>query len=76
MTDPRQDAQQPILLKERTVAEILNLSVRTLQKWRCTGEGPPFVRISSRAVRYHREDIEAWVRDHMRSSTSDDGYAS
>lgn len=61
------------LLAEKEVAKKLGFSPRTLQKWRRTGSGPVFMRISPRCVRYREEDLEAWVKERRRRSTSDDG---
>jgi len=41
-------------------ADLLSLSVRTLQAWRTRAFGPAFVR-AGRAVRYRRRDLFAWV---------------
>jgi len=59
-------------LTEQHVAELTELSVRTLQKWRLTGEGPVFVKLG-RAVRYREEDIDAFLEACARRSTSDLG---
>lgn len=48
------------LLTEAQTAQVLSLSIRTLQSWRGRGSGPHFVR-AGRAVRYRRSDIEHWV---------------
>ena len=48
------------LLAELHAAELLGVSSRTLQAWRCRNEGPPFVRMG-RAVRYRRQDLLTWV---------------
>jgi hypothetical protein len=48
------------LLSENQAADLLFLSVRTLQAWRCQGSGPAFVR-TGRAIRYRRGDLVAWV---------------
>jgi hypothetical protein len=48
------------LLTEVAAAKHLTLSVRTLQAWRCRGEGPPFVR-AGRAIRYCLADLQAWI---------------
>jgi predicted DNA-binding transcriptional regulator AlpA len=48
------------LLTEVQAAEILNLSVRTLQAWRLRGAGPSFVR-AGRAIRYRHRDLLAWM---------------
>jgi len=48
------------LLREQDAAELLNLSVRTLQSWRIRMAGPPFIQVG-RAVRYRRRDLIAWI---------------
>jgi hypothetical protein len=48
------------LLREQDAADLLNLSVRTLQSWRTRMAGPPFVQVG-RAVRYRRRDLIAWI---------------
>jgi hypothetical protein len=48
------------LLNEVQAADLLNLSVRTLQAWRITGAGPRFVR-AGRAIRYRRSALVAWI---------------
>lgn len=55
---------------EKAAAEFLSLSVRTLQKWRYEGGGPPFVRISRRAIRYSREELKAWMDARTLESTA------
>jgi hypothetical protein len=49
-----------ILLREQDAADLLCLSVRTLQSWRIRLAGPPFVQVG-RAVRYRRRDLIAWI---------------
>ncbi len=48
-------------LDEDAVADLLSVSVRTIQRWRGTGEGPPFVRAGARRVIYSRAAIEQWA---------------
>ncbi|WP_456658713.1 helix-turn-helix transcriptional regulator [Bradyrhizobium sp. JR3.5] len=48
------------LLREQDAADLLCLSVRTLQSWRMRLAGPPFVQVG-RAVRYRRRDLIAWI---------------
>ena len=61
----------PLLLTEDEAGRYLGFSGRTLQKWRWTGRGPSFVRISPRCVRYRRRDLDAWVEEQLRTSTTD-----
>lgn len=63
------------LLSERDAATILGLTPRTLQAWRARGDGPAFVRISSRCVRYQPSALEEWIQDRVRRSTADTGNA-
>jgi hypothetical protein len=48
------------LLTEVQAADLLSLSVRTLQAWRTREFGPAFVR-AGRAIRYRRRDLFAWM---------------
>jgi predicted DNA-binding transcriptional regulator AlpA len=48
------------LLTEEQVAELLALSVRTLQAWRLRGAGPLFVR-AGRAIRYQQSELAEWI---------------
>lgn len=59
------------LLTEREAAEFLKLTPRFLQARRFRGDGPPFVRISSRCVRYRAIDLDKWIGDRVSMSTSD-----
>jgi predicted DNA-binding transcriptional regulator AlpA len=49
------------LLNTPQAAEWLGLSVSCLEKWRCIGEGPDFVRLGRKSVFYRRATLEAWV---------------
>ncbi len=54
------------LLREREVAGILGVSVRTLQQWRRSGDGPPFLKLSQKKrgmVRYDPADVETFMLD-------------
>jgi len=59
------------LLSEVEAAGLLGFSPRTLQAWRYATppRGPRFVRISEKAVRYRRADLDAWVSSCVRRST-------
>lgn len=56
------------LLTETQAAEVLNLSIRTLQAWRVKGNGPLFVR-AGRSIRYRRHDLHSWITSKTVSST-------
>ena len=48
------------LLSPDELAADLKVSPRTLAKWRCNGRGPQYMRLGH-AVRYRRQDIDAWL---------------
>jgi len=45
----------------KEAAAWLKTSPRKLETSRIKGDGPPFIRISSRMVRYRPQDVRAWV---------------
>lgn len=57
-------------LNQTELAARWNVSHRTLERWRWTGEGPQFIKIGGRVV-YRLEDIEAFEAEQMRKNTSD-----
>jgi len=60
---------QDDLLDERQVASSICHSVRTIQKWRVTGQGPNFFKLG-RSVRYRRSEVIAWVEERRKAHTS------
>jgi predicted DNA-binding transcriptional regulator AlpA len=50
------------LLRERELAALLKLSLSQVKKMRAEGTGPPFIRLSERAIRYRRSAVEEWLR--------------
>jgi hypothetical protein len=65
-----------ILLTEQEAAELIGFTPRFLQERRFRGGGPPFVKISARAIRYRPSDLAAWAAERLRTSTSDRGPTS
>ncbi len=57
------------LLNERQAAYLLSLSVYTLQRDRRIGSKIPFLKLG-RAIRYRRQDIEAYLQKNSYTSTS------
>lgn len=62
------------LLNEFEAAAYLGSTAKTLRKWRCVGCGPRFIKMN-RSVRYAPRDLEAFISEGRRSSTSDRGAA-
>ena len=64
-------ADPDALLRPEAAAELLAFTPRALEAWRQRGGGPPFVRVSARAIRYRRSDLLDWAQARVRCSTSD-----
>jgi hypothetical protein len=50
-------------------ARYLGLAVQTLAKLRLSGNGPPFAKLGRRVV-YDPQDLEYWLSQRKRTSTS------
>jgi predicted DNA-binding transcriptional regulator AlpA len=61
-------------VRTHEAARLLDLSPRTLEKYRCHGMGPVFRKLGGRVV-YAVEDLEAWAAQAACRSTSDPRYA-
>jgi predicted DNA-binding transcriptional regulator AlpA len=57
------------LLTTKQAAQKLQVSPRTLEKRRLTGDSPKFVRISKRCIRYAEADIDQWLDARKRQNT-------
>jgi len=57
-------------VRVREAASRLGLSASTLNKWRTQGRGPQFVKLG-RSVCYRTADLDSWLQDQTRSSTSE-----
>jgi predicted DNA-binding transcriptional regulator AlpA len=61
------------LLNQREAAAVLRLSERTIERMRVQGNGPRFVRLNHRSIRYRQQDLDAYVAACVRASTSEKG---
>jgi predicted DNA-binding transcriptional regulator AlpA len=75
MNNSNQSAGAPgeLLAPEQT-ARRTHLSVATLAKMRCCGNGPPYFKVG-KFVRYDSNDVDAWLRSRRYTSTSQESAA-
>jgi len=59
-----------IALTTPEAADYLGLAVSTLNKWRCHGGGPEFLKLG-RAVRYRKDDLDRFVEARSFRSTAE-----
>ena len=57
------------LLTVDEAAQRLSISASYLNKLRCFGGGPVFVRLG-KAVRYLPSDLDTWVKENKRTNTA------
>jgi predicted DNA-binding transcriptional regulator AlpA len=60
-----------VLLTVEDAALRLKISKHTLNRWRVTGEGPPFVKYGTRLVRYLEPVLDEWARKRLCVSTGE-----
>ena len=60
------------LLTTQQLAEIFQTSPRTIEGWRVTGGGPPFLRVGGRSVRYRWGAALEWLKPRLAQSTSEE----
>jgi predicted DNA-binding transcriptional regulator AlpA len=58
------------LVNQKIAAQLLGISVRTLERYRVVGSGPRYVRLG-RLIRYRQVDIEDFVKSNLCTSTSE-----
>ena len=58
------------MLTQMEAAQILRVSVRTLERLRVSGGGPSYIK-TGRLVRYRQADLDRWIADRVRGSTSE-----
>lgn len=60
----------PKLMDEKEAAAVLGVRRGTMRKWRWSGKGPKFLKISN-AVRYSVDDLQAFITAASRQNTSE-----
>ena len=52
---------EQLLLTSKEVAVQLGITEGTLRNWRYEGEGPQYVKLRKRLVRYRPADVQAYI---------------
>jgi len=58
------------MLDTRAAADVLGVSPKTLNKWRCKGGGPRFVAVGA-AIRYRRSALADYIERRTFGKTGD-----
>ena len=63
----------PDLLTTKQLAKTLAVHPETVERWRRTGRGPRFLRLTGGAIRYCAADVVDFLAATVRSNTADPG---
>ena len=63
------------LITEIQAAAFINVTRRCMQAWRLSGNGPKFVRLSQRCVRYRQAELSSYADDRLQQSTSQEAIS-
>ena len=63
------------LIDENETAKFFGVTTRTVQNWRQRGDGPEYIRLGAKLIRYTRIRLKSYADARMRKSTSDPGQA-
>lgn len=68
------------LFNETQAAEYIGgkenpIPLGTIRRWRTEGKYLPFIRIGGRAIRYSKADLDNYLENSVRTSTTDNGSA-
>ena len=59
------DGSNSDYLSETQTAKYLNISKKSLQRWRFNRQGPPYVKLNAKTIRYRREDLDQWMKERI-----------
>lgn len=54
----------PEIMTTQQVAQYLSVTEETVFRWRKDGVGPKYAQPNRRIIRYLRDDVVAWMREH------------
>ena len=66
LTAPTGFEDVPAIMSPRQLSKVLDVGIRTLERWREKKEGPAFNQPKgSRVIRYYRRDLLAWLENEQ-----------
>ena len=52
-------------LTEQEAAEYINMSVKTLRRWRFDRRGPNYAKIAGKSIRYPISELQEWIKQQI-----------
>lgn len=69
----REECNAMSLLTPAQAADLLQVSMNTLAKWRMDGTGPAYSRVGGKVVRYSTDDIDTYLSSTRVTPTTGTG---
>ncbi|MEN3164110.1 helix-turn-helix domain-containing protein [Tistrella mobilis] len=60
----------PRLMRPDEVATYLDVSERTLERWRICGEGPRYINLSRKVIRYTAQHLVEFLEQRVKDNTA------
>ncbi len=60
----------PAVMTTDEVARYLGINKKTLDRMRGRGDGPSYLRLTGKIIRYRRADIDNFIESRVRSNTA------
>ena len=59
-----------VLLTPQQLSKYLGVTTKCLERWRMSGEGATFIRLSRKVIRYRMDDVVAFINRRAVASTA------
>lgn len=59
----------PELSTPKILSETIGIPLGTLAFWRHAGQGPRFLRLGGRVIRYRKQDVAEWLSESVQETT-------
>lgn len=63
--------EMPDVMDTKQLSQLLGVPVPTIATWRHNGNGPRFLRLGGRVIRYRKTDVLRWIASSVVETTGE-----
>lgn len=63
--------EMPDVMDTKQLSKVLGVPVPTIATWRHNGNGPRFLRLGGRVIRYRKTDVLRWIASSVVETTGE-----